>query len=104
MWFIIIWIIPVTLILIAWIMRKRSKWLFTAILIFVVAILPVSGIIPFIFQNISTVADRYLYFAMLGPALGFATLVSFVQKKNQNTLLLLFIILIILGIRSYSQT
>lgn len=98
-----IWIIPVTLILIAWIMRKRSKWLFTAILIFVVAILPVSGIIPFIFQNISTVADRYLYFAMLGPALGFAALVSFVQKKKQNILLLLFIILIILGIRSYFQ-
>jgi len=32
-------------------------------------LLPVLGLIPFKFQHISTVADRYVYLAMLGPAL-----------------------------------
>jgi len=40
--------------------------------IFVVVLLPVSGLVPFVFQQISTVADRYLYLAMLGPALALA--------------------------------
>jgi tetratricopeptide (TPR) repeat protein len=34
------------------------------------------GLIPFGFQQFSTVADRYFYFAMLGPALALAWLVS----------------------------
>ena len=37
--------------------------------LFVVALLPVLGLVSFDFQNISTVADRYLYLAMLAPSL-----------------------------------
>lgn len=37
-----------------------------------IALLPTLGFFPFRFQNISTVADRYAYFAMLGPALAVA--------------------------------
>jgi Flp pilus assembly protein TadD len=33
------------------------------------ALLPVLGLIPFSQQEVSTVADRYVYLAMLGPAL-----------------------------------
>lgn len=40
--------------------------------IFVVSLLPVLGFVSFTFQSISTVADRYLYLAMLGPALAVA--------------------------------
>lgn len=40
-----------------------------AVLLFVAGLLPVLGLIPFAFQEISTVADRYAYQAMLGPAL-----------------------------------
>lgn len=36
--------------------------------LFVVPLLPVLGLVPFSFQAISTVADRYAYLAMLGPA------------------------------------
>ncbi|MBX7166873.1 MAG: hypothetical protein K1X74_11135 [Pirellulales bacterium] len=32
-------------------------------------LLPVSGLVPFDFQDISTVADRYAYLALVGPAL-----------------------------------
>jgi Flp pilus assembly protein TadD len=35
-------------------------------------LLPVMGLVPFVYQHISTVADRYVYFAMLGPALAVA--------------------------------
>jgi tetratricopeptide (TPR) repeat protein len=36
------------------------------------ALAPVLGVIPFAFQNTSTVADRYAYLALLGPALSIA--------------------------------
>ena len=41
-----------------------------AIGLFVVFLLPVLGFVPFHFQKISTVADRYAYLALLGAALG----------------------------------
>ena len=37
--------------------------------IFIVSILPVLGLIPFAFQNLSTVADHYLYVPLLGASL-----------------------------------
>lgn len=43
-----------------------------AVCLFVVGVLPVLGLIPFDFQRISTVADRYVYLAMVGPAAGLA--------------------------------
>jgi tetratricopeptide (TPR) repeat protein len=53
---------------------KRQQWSAAGVVagVFVVAILPVSGLVPFVFQAHSTVADRYVYLAMLGPALGLA--------------------------------
>ncbi len=41
-----------------------------------VALLPVTGIIPFAFQEYSTVADRYTYFAMLYSSWGVCVLVA----------------------------
>ncbi|MBA3015885.1 MAG: tetratricopeptide repeat protein [Proteobacteria bacterium] len=49
--------------------------------IFVCVLLPVSGIIPFVFQQISTVADRYLYLAMLGPALALTWVLAPIRSK-----------------------
>lgn len=50
-------------------------------LLFVVALLPVLGFVPFVFQNQSTVADRYASLALLGPALGIAGLVAAVARR-----------------------
>jgi len=36
-------------------------------------ILPVSGLVPFVFRKNSTVSDRYVYLSMLGPALALAS-------------------------------
>lgn len=46
------------------------------VVLFLIPLLPVLGFVPFAFQHISTVADRYIYFAMLGPALGVSLLLT----------------------------
>lgn len=50
----------------------RLKPLRLPVAVSIAALLPVLGFIPFLFQNISTVADRYCYPAMIGPALAAA--------------------------------
>ena len=52
-----------------WLGRKRWPGLIAPSLIFLAGLAPVLGFSPFIFQDISTVADRFAYLAMLGPAL-----------------------------------
>lgn len=52
---------------ITWLPGRRVAW--TALAMFAVAIAPVSGLLPFGFQGMSTVADRYVYLGMLAPAL-----------------------------------
>ena len=44
--------------------------------IFAASLLPTLGLVPFNFQIVSTVADRYAYFALLGPALALAMIVA----------------------------
>jgi protein O-mannosyl-transferase len=64
-------VILVVVFLVLWRRRRRSDlaaMLFTSLLIFAAALLPVLGLVPFDFQRISTVADRYAYLALLGPA------------------------------------
>jgi tetratricopeptide (TPR) repeat protein len=47
-----------------------------AMFLFIVPLFPVLGLVPFVFQEISTVADRYAYLAMLGPATAIAILID----------------------------
>ena len=51
---------------------RRQPLVGAAAVMFVGPLLPVLGFVPFVFQYISTVADRYAYLALLGPALGLA--------------------------------
>ena len=68
-------------VIVFFILLRKHKIFFAASSIFVACLLPVSGLIPFLFQNISTVADRYLYFSMLGPAIAISySVVSFRSK------------------------
>jgi tetratricopeptide (TPR) repeat protein len=57
---------------IAIVARRRAPWLIVSLTIAVLALLPVLGLVPFGYQLYSTVADRYAYFALLGPALAVA--------------------------------
>jgi tetratricopeptide (TPR) repeat protein len=65
-----------------WLKRKKLAWLSTAAGVFVIGVLPVSGLISFSFQRYSTVADRYVYLAMLGPALALAWGLARPKKKH----------------------
>lgn len=69
------WIVPVTLLVALWQLPHRRWWL-TAYGVFVVGVIPMLGLVPFRFQDFSTVADRYVYVAMLGPALAVAWFVA----------------------------
>ena len=51
---------------------RAGARLVAAVGVSVAGLLPVLGFIPFGFQHYSTVADRYMYTAMLGPALALA--------------------------------
>jgi tetratricopeptide (TPR) repeat protein len=62
------------LLYLAW--KRGQSWPVALVGVVVVTLLPVLGFVSFYFQAISTVADRYLYTAMLGPALAVAWLVG----------------------------
>lgn len=74
-WSSLTWMVPIALLVVAWRLRRRGPY-FIASLMFFAALLPVMGFIPFEFQNVSTVADRYAYLALLGPAVALAFLVD----------------------------
>ncbi len=65
-------LVPLTLGVLAWLGRSRFPVLTAAFGIFTAALLPTLGLTPFVFQIYSTVADRYQYLALLGPALALA--------------------------------
>jgi tetratricopeptide (TPR) repeat protein len=54
---------------------RRKRWVAAGIGLFVIGLLPYLGLTKFDFQWFSTVADRYVYLAMLGPALVLAMMV-----------------------------
>jgi len=71
-WGYLTWLVPCGLAIVL-VLRSRSSLLW-AYSLMVAGLIPVLGFMPFYFQTYSTVADRYLYFPMLGPALAVASL------------------------------
>ena len=81
--------------------RRRYPLLAAGALIFVAALTPVLGLIAFDFQEKSTVADHYLYVAMLGPALIVAALIN--QISSRLAYFCCAIIVALLGLGSFLQ-
>jgi hypothetical protein len=75
------------------------------VLLGLVALLPVLGFVPFVFQAYSTVADRYCYLAMIGPALAVTWLIRFagLRYKPLTMGVCVGVILVLLGIGSFLQ-
>lgn len=99
-WIYLTWLLPSLLGLALWFLRRQTVLIASAG-IFVAALLPVSGIIPFQFQHISTVADRYLYLPMLGPALAFAWFFSL--RRGPMVMIGCALILLSMGVYSSFQ-
>lgn len=68
-WIYYTWLLPAIAAVIIWRLRMLGPWLVCGALVFVVALLPVLGLVRFMFQIHSTVADHYMYLAMVGPAI-----------------------------------
>jgi tetratricopeptide (TPR) repeat protein len=97
------WIVPVVIALAAiWLARRGSKILAAAAMIIVIVLLPLLGLVPFDFQAYSTVADHYLYLAMLGPALLLAWLVA--RWPSRGIYAAVLATLLALSIRTHAQT
>lgn len=72
-WFYSSSIIPLGMGTLLWFKRKKWHRVFLlSSVVFVIGILPVSGLKDFIFQEWSTVADRYTYLSMFGISILFA--------------------------------
>lgn len=82
--------------------QKKTHLLLLSFGIFVIGPGPVLGVTPFIFQHISTTADRYVYLSMLGPAIAFAILFRSLPALQIRIAMGLFLVL--LGMKSASQT
>ena len=61
-------VLPLAVTLALALAPSRRRELRAAAALFALALAPVLGLAPFLHQNISTVADRYAYLALLGPA------------------------------------
>jgi tetratricopeptide (TPR) repeat protein len=70
------WLLPAAAALVLARYRRRVPVLLAAAGVLVLAVAPVLGLTPFMFQAISTVSDHYLYLAMLGPALAVGWLIT----------------------------
>ncbi len=103
-WFYAIALIPLLPAGLLWLRRRRDPALFAAGLIFVAALLPILGLVPFSYQYYSTVADHYLYLAMLGPALAGAALLSRISPRRRRAAIgISAAILLALAIASFAQ-
>ena len=95
------WLVPVVVLCLAWALRKRIPALLAGFAVLVVAPLPVLGLTRFDFQFYSTVADHYLYMAMLGPALVAAALLA--RCWNGIAVSIAAALLIVLGVITSHQ-
>jgi len=68
------------------ILRRRPWWLVMAALYFLFSLAPVSGLVPFSFQRISTVTDRYAYLALFGLALVTAGISDHFPKVGRSAI------------------
>jgi tetratricopeptide (TPR) repeat protein len=97
----IAWLVPVAIVLICFRYRREGPWLACAAW-FVAALLPVLGLIPFVYQVYSTVADRYAYLALVAPAWALAWWLS--RDAGGWRLGLAAVGLLVLGALSFQQT
>lgn len=75
------WLLPVGLGLVLLALPRRRIWL-SAYALFIILILPVSGAVPFLYQAISTTADRYMHLSLFGAALA---VTAFLASRRRPT-------------------
>ncbi len=69
-----LWLIPLFVLPLCWSYRKEL-WA-VGVGLFVLGVLPILGLVPFLFQMFSTVADHYLSFSLIGASLSLAAILA----------------------------
>ncbi|MBF0431653.1 MAG: tetratricopeptide repeat protein [Fibrobacteria bacterium] len=93
----------ISLILIIVLFKKyRVSWINVGMGIFILGCLPLLGFLTYRYQFNSTVADRYLYLSMLGPALLLSRYIAI--SRFRYTPKIVFLVLVVFAIKSFVQT
>jgi len=71
-WGYVTWLAPVGLGVLLWRAGERARFLQASYAVFIAAVLPMLGFVPYYATHFSTVADRYLYVALLGLSMAVA--------------------------------
>jgi tetratricopeptide (TPR) repeat protein len=95
------WLAPAVVAAAAWWLPIGRQYRI-ALVLALVALAPVLGLIPFGYQDTSTVADRYMHLALVGPALGLAWFLS--RHRSPVWWSLAAIWLVGLAVLSHRQT
>lgn len=95
------WIVPIGIGAAVYLARRRAPWLVAATLFFAGALVTVLGLVRFDFQSKSTVADHYVYVALLGPSLALAFLL--VRRSVERIVLIGAMILVPLATIARAQ-
>ncbi len=101
-WGYVTWLFPAAIAALIALFSKRIPWLAGGGLVSIASLLPVLGFVPFVFQDTSTVADRYVYLAMIGPAI----LVAFAlrdARKPQSAIWVSLAILVLCAVLTVKQ-
>lgn len=102
-WTYVSWTIPVTITCVLLFWKENSRaWIAAGSLCFVVALVPSLGFISYQALGTSTVANRYVYFALIGPAISIAYLAS--QPKSSTIRIIAAAALSFFAIQSYRLT
>ena len=92
-WFYPLAFVPLFLGYLLWLRRKNQPLLVFAAALFIAGFFTTSGFVSFVFQQHSLVADRYVYFAMIGIALLIGTIFSKVDQKIWQNLIISILII-----------
>ena len=95
------WLLPEALMALVFFFRRGRPWLVGACLLSLAVLLPVLGFMPFTFAQYSIASDRYVYLALLGPAILFAIWLS--AKGNRLTWALSGTVLAALAVFTFFQ-
>lgn len=96
-------LIALTLLAATAVVARSWRSTLCGVALFVTGIAPVLGLLPFEFQRISTVADRYVYLAMFGAAWLTAELISRGELRWRRTPLVAGVIVAALALLSHGQ-
>ncbi len=104
-WGCVDWLIPFLILGALYAVKTRAPYLIFGSVFALAGVLPVLGLVPFVYQHISTTADRYAYLPLTGAAIVAAYSISALRTGQRRiAVAAVSFWLAALGFLSYKQT